>query len=208
MGTSINSETSLRPKPNRCHRTQKGLERSTVHPNLKSTLDRNESLQNYTDKLFKLRSLSNSSTVPIPNSIKCLLKDSKFQNYFNQILSYWNSHKENKKDVKFKIIELQRKLVQVLLQIMIDASAHLNQVQKITIFNTVMHFLIDNRNSEHCWAYIHSWVSGICIFIPNLLTWCSSEVSQAQDNSIQLHTLDRVGLFLFVAISKEGSVWK
>ncbi|KNZ54953.1 hypothetical protein VP01_2809g3 [Puccinia sorghi] len=138
--TTINSENSLRPKPS----WWQGLERSTVHPNLKSTLNRND------------------STVPIPNSIKSLLEDPKFQNYFDQIWSDWNPHKENEKDVKFKIIELQRKLVQVLLQTMIDASAHLNQVQKIAIFNAVMHFLIDNRNSEHCWAYIQSWVGGIC----------------------------------------------
>ncbi|PLW26192.1 hypothetical protein PCANC_21239 [Puccinia coronata f. sp. avenae] len=55
---------------------------------------------------------------------------------------------------------------------------------------------------------LRTLVSFINIFTPNLSTWWSSEISQAQDNSIQLNKLAKIGIFLVVALSKEGSVWK
>ncbi|PLW42586.1 hypothetical protein PCASD_05268 [Puccinia coronata f. sp. avenae] len=237
-GTSlINSRSAIRPSSswwecsteptNRRH--DKEDERVTVHKKIQSKCNRNEPFQNYTSELFKIQSSPSSNPAVLFNFQKSLLEDFKFQNYFDQIWYDLSSHEENEKEETFRIIESQRQSIEILLQTMINTSAHLNQAEKIQIFNGIMNFLICNKNSDRLVSLlgldpIKGWrnlvkehlriqtlrtlVSFINIFTPNLSTWWSSEISQAQDNSIQLNKLAKIGIFLVVALSKEGSVWK
>ncbi|OAV97176.1 hypothetical protein PTTG_02743 [Puccinia triticina 1-1 BBBD Race 1] len=207
--------------------------KGTVHQKLKLKCNRNESFQNYVSELVKIQSFPKNSTLtPVIQSVTSLLKDSKFQNYFDQIWSDLNSNEENDKEEKFRIIELQRKSIEIFLQTMINSlssDVNLPQAEKSQIFNAVIYFLVTNKNSDRVVSTlgldpVRGWrnlikehlriqtlktlVTFINLFNPNLSTWWSSEISQAQSESAQLGRLAQAGLFLIVALSKEGSVWK
>ncbi|KAI7961453.1 hypothetical protein MJO28_001942 [Puccinia striiformis f. sp. tritici] len=214
-----------------------GNPKTAVHQKLKLKFDRNESFQNYTYELSKLQSASkNISTSLFIRNLRSLLNEeqgSKFQTYFDQIWSDFNSTEENyEKDLMFRLLELQRKSIEIFLQTITNSLGssieNLNQIEKLQIFNSVINFLVNNKNSERIISIlgldpIKGWrnlikehlriqtlktlVSFINTFNPNLSIWWASEIKQAQDNLIQLNKLAQVGIFLVVALSKEGSVW-
>ncbi|KAA1101385.1 hypothetical protein PGT21_018227 [Puccinia graminis f. sp. tritici] len=209
---------------------------NTAHQKLKLKFDRTQAFQNYTSELFKIQPPSKNPNLPltiIVQDVISLLQDPKFQNYFDQIWSDLNSNEENEKDDKFKIIEIQRKSVEILLQTMINilnSPTDSTQVtERLKIFNAVIKFLIDKKNADRVVSIlgldpILGWrnlikehlriqtlktlVTFINLSNPNLSMWWTSEISRAQGDPVQLNQLAHVGLFLIVALSKEGSVWK